>query len=526
VSTTINERLRQRSKRFPYRLALDAVPLHTLAELRFESRLAWLRLTRRGIDPRFAASKDLLVNVGCGAGGREGWVNIDCFPAQGVTCVRDCRTALPLPSASAQGIFTEHFFEHLDYYEEAPKFLQECKRVLGEGGTLRVIVPDGAKYLATYCTGDLADMAAFSPVVTMDPADDEAPFSIERAVLPFRTKMEIVNFHFRQSGQHRFSYDFETLSGLLQECGFTSITEMPFGKSNLADLAIDSELRAAESLVIEAVAPADDRFPAEAAAGEGHASGAEVMRKAWEARAESDPLYAIDARRRTWELGDFYAQGPLLVADIVDPALERLSVNPSGRRVLEIGCGMGRLFEGLSARFSEIVGIDISEGMISKGRAECPVEATWLVGDGMSLAGVESDSIDHALSYEVFEHIPHPSIIETYFSEIMRVLRPGGTFQAQLRGNSDSTRQAIVRGLPRPLRVASGVVLRSMDLLPVRGDIDTWLGCIVPPADALRMLARLGFVDNAAFNADFAAGPDRSLSTYWVIGRKPMGATD
>ncbi len=127
-----------------------------------------------------------------------------------MTCVRDCRTELPLTSGSACGIFTEHFLEHLDYYEEAPGFLRECRRVLAPGGVLRIIVPDGGKYLEAYSTGSLADMSRFSPLPTLDPKSDAAPFSIEKQVLPFQTKMEIVNFHFRQNGQHRFSYDFET----------------------------------------------------------------------------------------------------------------------------------------------------------------------------------------------------------------------------------------------------------------------------------------------------------------------------
>ncbi len=252
---TKNERLRARSQRFPYRQAVRLLPLHTLIELRQEARLAWLRLTRRGIDARYASAKDLLVNVGCGREGRPGWVNIDCFPAPGVTCVRDCRTSLPLPSASARGIFTEHFVEHLDYYEEAPQFLDECRRVLQPGGILRIIVPDGSKYLEAYVAGGLADMSTFSPLVALDPRDDAAPFSTRREPVPFRTKMEVVNFHFRQSGQHRFSYDFETLAGLLEDCGLASVAQQSFRVTRLPELAIDSEARASESLVVEAVAP-------------------------------------------------------------------------------------------------------------------------------------------------------------------------------------------------------------------------------------------------------------------------------
>ena len=133
MSMTRNERLRRRSQRLPYRWALGLLPLHTLVELKFEIRLAWLRLFRRGIDGRYRSAKDLLVNIGCGSEGLDGWVNIDCYPAQGVSLVRDCRTAIPLSSGSARGIFTEHFLEHLDYYEEAPRFLRECRRVLRTG---------------------------------------------------------------------------------------------------------------------------------------------------------------------------------------------------------------------------------------------------------------------------------------------------------------------------------------------------------------------------------------------------------
>src|SRR5262245_51309197 len=145
-----------------------------------------------------------------------------------------------------------------------------------------------------------------------------------------------------------------------------------------------------------------------------NASSVARMRRDWEARAGSDPLYYIDSRQRDWTLDEFYAGGPELVARFVDPALAALQVDPAGLRVLEIGCGMGRLFEGLSARFAEVVGIDISETMIAKGRESCPVEATWLVGDGSSLVGVDDDSIDHVISFEVFQHIPAREVIFSY----------------------------------------------------------------------------------------------------------------
>jgi SAM-dependent methyltransferase len=256
-------------------------------------------------------------------------------------------------------------------------------------------------------------------------------------------------------------------------------------------------------------------------AANGSSPDAEFMRQAWDARAQDDPLYAIDARRRGWKsLDDFYSQGPELVEKIVDPALKMLDVHPSGLRVLEVGCGMGRLFDGLSQRFAEVWGIDISAEMIALGRANCPVQATWLVGDGTSLTGVDDESVDHVLCFEVFGHIPRPSIIESYLGEFQRVLKAGGTFQTQFRSRSDSLRQSIVRALPRPLRVASGAVLGRIGLSPVQGDIDTWLGSLVSPAEGLRMAEAIGFVDIAVYTALLSIPPPRAPGGYWLVGRK------
>ena len=245
------------------------------------------------------------------------------------------------------------------------------------------------------------------------------------------------------------------------------------------------------------------------------------MRRDWERRAADDPLYAIDSTRRRWSLDDFYARGPALVAQILDPVLAALAVDPAGMRVLEIGCGMGRLFAGLAARFGEVWGIDISSEMVERGRAHCPVEATWVVGDGSSLAGVGDASVDHVLSYEVFQHIPDPGVIQGYLREMARVLRPGGTFGVQMRRGSDTPRQAVVRALPRPLRKAAGAALHRMGILPVEGDVDTWLGCVVPEDQALAWARGAGLEDVACL-AD-ASHPRRM--GYWLVGRRPLAAS-
>jgi ubiquinone/menaquinone biosynthesis C-methylase UbiE len=241
------------------------------------------------------------------------------------------------------------------------------------------------------------------------------------------------------------------------------------------------------------------------------------MRADWEARAAEDPLYHIAATQREWSIDDFYASGPGLVEQIVDPALARLGVDPAGFRVLEIGCGMGRLFGGMSQRFGSVSGIDISPTMVAQGKEQCPVEATWYVGDGCTLTGVADGSIDHVLSFEVFQHIPDRGAIFSYLAEIARVLVAGGTFQVQLRKGSDTKSQAVVRAMPRLLRVASAKTLHAARVLPVIGDIDSWLGAVVPYSDAVAEASRLGFVDISQLPDTVHAGD----MGYWMVGRRP-----
>ena len=75
---------------------------------RVELNAMTVRLLNRLLPGRIAQQRALrqrtgvLVNVGCGPFGQEGWVNLDLFPAPGVTLRVDCRHGLPLGDGSAR----------------------------------------------------------------------------------------------------------------------------------------------------------------------------------------------------------------------------------------------------------------------------------------------------------------------------------------------------------------------------------------------------------------------------------------
>jgi predicted SAM-dependent methyltransferase len=227
--------------------AFGFIPRHAylpfLHELGVAMRLRASRTKR--VRLLFEQQRDLLVNLGCGECGKPGWVNVDVQRYQGVNCLYDCRTSLPFCDNSVRGIFTEHFFEHLDYTEEAPAFISECYRVLKPGGVLRIIVPDAEKYMRAYCSEGWDELARVRP---LRPDLSDVYFESR-----YHTKMEVVNAVFRQYFEHKFAYDFATLDFLIRRCGFQEVIKQEFGKSLRPELLIDQLSRASESLYVEAV---------------------------------------------------------------------------------------------------------------------------------------------------------------------------------------------------------------------------------------------------------------------------------
>lgn len=220
-------------------------PAHVTTQVIYELYMWWVRIRSKGVEKRFRGQTNLLINLGAGDQGRPGWVNVDALEKKGVNCVYDCRLHLPFDDMSGEGIFCEHFFEHLDYDFEALPFLKECYRVLRSGGVLRLIVPDAQKYLDAYCADGWEEIANLRGI------DEEKndPFM----KVKYETKMQIVNNSFRQGFQHKYGYDFDTLKGLLKKAGFQLVVKQEFGVSTMSELCLDWEARSKESLYVDGI---------------------------------------------------------------------------------------------------------------------------------------------------------------------------------------------------------------------------------------------------------------------------------
>ena len=190
------------------------------------------RLHRKGMKKAraYAGQSEMKLNIGCGPNRKQDWVNIDLV--SNVDLSLDMREAMPFSDNSAAIIYSEHFFEHLDYPGPATQFLKECHRILKPGGIFSVGVPNEELSLQAYV------------------ARDEEAFANSRAKWHpawCQTRMHSINYEFRLDGEHRFAYDYETLCHALMEAGFSNIRQRAF------DAGLDTESRRIGTLYVDAV---------------------------------------------------------------------------------------------------------------------------------------------------------------------------------------------------------------------------------------------------------------------------------
>lgn len=152
------------------------------------------------------------------------------------------------------------------------------------------------------------------------------------------------------------------------------------------------------------------------------------MREDWDRRARVDPRYWVAATAEADE-ASYEASAARDAAALLDGLRDR--VGPEGR-VLDLGCGIGRIAAEIAGRFAEVVGVDVSPAMIETARA-MHADRRGLRFDansGSDLAAFPAADMDLIFSYSVLPHLP-PDVLESYFLEVGRVLKPGGWFRYQ-----------------------------------------------------------------------------------------------
>jgi ubiquinone/menaquinone biosynthesis C-methylase UbiE len=193
------------------------------------------------------------------------------------------------------------------------------------------------------------------------------------------------------------------------------------------------------------------------------------MQREWDERARENARYYVNTASRDWSDEEFFASGERTVAEEILTDMINIcqGKDPRQMRILEIGCGAGRVTRALSKVFGEVYGVDISGEMIRQARVSLADRAGvhLIQNNGQDLSALGPVEFDFAFSSIVFQHIPSREVIESYVKEVHRLLRPGALFKFQVQG--DAT-------------------------LKTEAD-DTWLGVPFSDEQAVQMAERCGF---------------------------------
>lgn len=196
---------------------------------------------------RYDGQTGLKLNLGCGPNPKQGWVNIDLTDRADLRL--DLREPLPFGDGSVSFIYTEHFFEHLEFPNEAEALLREAARVLAPGGTLSIAVPDAEGPLLYYAGDVRAGEAERAAGVEARRRLAEAPRLYPVPGYVFGTPLHMINWTFRQGTEHKYAYDFETLRDAFADAGFVRIERREF------DPELDSESRRDGTLYVDGRKP-------------------------------------------------------------------------------------------------------------------------------------------------------------------------------------------------------------------------------------------------------------------------------
>jgi ubiquinone/menaquinone biosynthesis C-methylase UbiE len=157
----------------------------------------------------------------------------------------------------------------------------------------------------------------------------------------------------------------------------------------------------------------------------------------WDTLGTTDAMWAIYSASPEklgghWDPAEFFATGVEEIGGVVD-ALRTLGAAVPFERVLDFGCGVGRLSRALSAQARSVVGVDIAPSMIEQAKLlnSGVSNIEWVLNRESNLSVFKDGEFDLIYTNIVLQHM-RPEFASSYLAEFFRITKPGGWVVFQL----------------------------------------------------------------------------------------------
>lgn len=196
------------------------------------------------------------MQIGCGSNILEGWLNTDLNYSEKIAFL-DAGEKFPIESDKFDFIYSEHLFEHLKI-EQQLNMLEESYRVLKNGGIMRIATPsieflfnlyakpktDVNKHYINWAVNNIPNLKITSNVIL----DKDEHYCY------------VINNFFKAWG-HQMIHNYNSLSKLALQCGYSQVRQCKIGESEVSFLRniekhgtiIPKEINLLETMVVEII---------------------------------------------------------------------------------------------------------------------------------------------------------------------------------------------------------------------------------------------------------------------------------
>lgn len=155
--------------------------------------------------------------------------------------------------------------------------------------------------------------------------------------------------------------------------------------------------------------------------------------KAWQEWGENDPYFGVytNEKFRLENLtpeskNEFFDSGEKYIQQILTNIKEKIDPNFHPATALDFGCGTGRLLLPLAKICEKVVGVDVSEGMLSEAKNNLSAfDNVKLYKSDDQLSEIEEKQFDLVNTYIVLQHIPQKRVL-VIFNKLVELVAKNG----------------------------------------------------------------------------------------------------